>query len=231
MSLISIIIPTYNEENYIRLTLTHVTEASTDKYVKEIIIVDGGSTDNTINIASEFKNVKVVSSPKGRAKQLNAGAKVACGKILYFLHADSFPPKCFDKLVVQAIDKGFAGCFRLKFENPSHFILRISQWATRLNFLLFRGGDQSLFIKKTAFNYINGFNENFIIYEDMEFINRIYKQFDFKIIKDYVVTSERKFIENGVFYLHFHFLMIHIKYFLGATPQQLHNYYSKYVRG
>ena len=229
MRRISIIIPTYNEEKYLRLVLTHIIECSSNKNVKEIIIVDGGSTDNTVNIASEFKNVTVISSDKGRSKQLNAGAKIANGEILYYSHADSFPPKHFDKMVIREIDKNFIGCFRLKFENPSHFLLRISQWATRINYSLFRGGDQSLFIKKRDFNKLNGFNENYIIYEDVEFINRIYKHFNFIIIKDYVVTSERRFIENGVFYLHFHFLMIHIKNFMGASPKQLYKYYSKYI--
>ena len=86
---------------------------------------------------------------------MNYGAKLAKGDILYFLHADSFPPANFDQQIINEIDKNnYAGCFRLKFDNDDHFLLKISSWSTRINLQLFRGGDQSLFITKAIFNEI-----------------------------------------------------------------------------
>ncbi len=227
---LSIIIPVYNEDEYIGRVLQHILDNCSKDNIEEIIIVDGGSSDNSIKIISEFVHVKIYKTLKGRARQLNHGANLAKGAILYFLHSDSYPPKDFDIKVINAIKQNYVGSFRLKFENPNHYLLKISQWTTRLNFSLFRGGDQSLYITKKDFDFLKGFNERYIIYEDIEFINRIYKKHNFKIIKDYVVTSERKFKKNGIWKLHFNFLMIHIKYWFGANPDQLYNYYLKNIK-
>lgn len=230
MKKISIIIPVCNEEEHIEKVLFHVVNNSFAKNIEEIIVVDGGSTDTTPSIVSKFKEVTYYPTTKGRARQLNYGAKLARGGILYFLHGDSFPPRNFDEKIIHEIRNNNIGCFRLKFENPNHYLLKISQWTTRLNFQLFRGGDQSLFIKKEVFDTLGGFNEDYIIYEDIEFINRVYKSYNFKIIKDYIITSERRFKENGIWKLHFNFLMIHIKYWLGASPKTLFNYYSRKIK-
>ena len=123
------------------------------------------------------------------------------------------------------------GCFRLKFEAPDHFLLKIAPWFTQFNLPLFRGGDQSLFITKKEFEVLQGFNEEYVIYEDVEFINRINKNYNFKIINDYVVTSERKFKKNGTWKLYFYFLMIHVKYWWGATPGDLFKYYKDHIQG
>ncbi len=227
---LSIIIPVFNEAEHLDNVLHHILKKSSQENIEEIIIVDGGSKDNSIEIALEYKDIILLKSPKGRAKQLNFGAKKAKGYIFYFLHADSFPPKDFDKKVITEIIKNNIGCFRLKFDNPSHFLLKISQWFTRFNFQLFRGGDQSLFISKKDFDSLKGFNEQYIIYEDVEFINRIYKRHNFKIINDYVVTSERKFKKNGIWKLYFNFLMIHIKNWFGASPEELYSYYLKHIK-
>ena len=227
---LSIIIPVLNEAAYLDNLLRHILKISSKENIEEIIVVDGGSTDNSLEIAARFKSVILLESVKGRAKQLNFGAKNSKGNILYFLHADSFPPVGFDKKIIEEIHKNNVGCFRLKFENPNHFLLKISQWFTRFNFQLFRGGDQSLFITKNNFDLLKGFNEEYTIYEDVEFINRIYKRYNFKIIKDYVVTSERKFKKNGIWKLHFNFLIIHIKNWLGASPEDLYNYYLKHIK-
>ncbi len=227
---ISIIIPMLNEADHIEKLLHHILENSSNKNIEEIIIIDGGSTDNSTGIVSKFKNIILLESLKGRAKQLNFGAKKAKGNILYFLHADSFPPKDFDEKIIEEIQKNNTGCFRLKFDNPDHYLLKISQLFTRFNFQLFRGGDQSLFIRKKDYDLLDGFNEKYIIYEDVEFIHRIYKKYTFKIINDYVVTSERKFKKNGIWKLHFNFLMIHIKNWLGDPPEALYKYYTKHIK-
>ena len=225
---ISILIPVLNEEQGLGAVLKHLNASITSFQVEEIICIDGGSTDNTIAIAKSL-GAAVVPSERGRAKQMNTGAKNAKGSILYFLHADTLPPKGFDQIILDAVEKGSeSGCFRMKFDSKNP-ILRFFAWLTRINHTLCRGGDQSLFIKKELFESTNGFDENYFIYEDTEFIQRLYSQTDFKILPDYVITSARKYRDKGWFKVQFHFAMIHLKNYLGAGPEELYRYYQKNI--
>ena len=229
MNKISIIIPILNEAETIGVLLQHLLFNSSEKNIAEIIVVDGGSSDNSSEIVSKFSNVKLLKSLKGRAKQMNIGAKNASGDILYFLHADSFPPKEFDDNIIREVKKGnIAGCFRMKFDS-THPILIMSQWFTRFNFIICRGGDQSLFITKEIFNSLNGYNETFAVYEDCELINRIYGHYSFTIIDDYVITSARRYAQNSTWKLQYHFAIIHLKKWLGASAEELHRYYKKNI--
>ncbi len=227
---LSIIIPVFNEEGRIGKLLSYLLTNASEENVTEIIVVDGGSTDKSKEIVSRFEKVTLLNAPKGRARQMNFGAQYAKGDILYFLHADTFPPSNFDEQIILEVKRHNAGCFRLKFDQPNHFLLKIAPWFTQLHSRLFRGGDQSLFIAKKDFESLNGYDERYTIYEDVEFINRIYKRFSFEIINDYVVTSERKFNKNGTWNLYIHFLVIHTMYWLGASPESLYEYYLKNIR-
>ncbi|MDZ7658769.1 glycosyltransferase [Fodinibius sp.] len=141
---ISVIIPTFNEADSITETIEKVQEHSKG-YILEILVVDGGSTDATINRAKQA-GAEIFESPdKGRAAQMNFGAKQAQGEILYFLHADTHPPKDFDSAIMSAVNQERqAGCFQLAFDYD-HFLLRFYSWFTRFDIDLFRFGDQSLF--------------------------------------------------------------------------------------
>lgn len=223
---ISILIPTYNEAEGLGQLLSHL-EAIVDKnVVREIIVIDGQSIDETKKIAKQH-NVKVLESPKGRAKQMNLGANFAREELLYFLHADTFPKKGFEKLIFEAVAHGYeAGCFRMKFDTRNPF-LRFFAYLSRINHSLCRGGDQSLFITKKGFLRNNGFNENYFIYEDTEFIRRLYKNLKFKVLPQNVITSARKYREKGWVKVQFHFAMIHLKNYLGAKPDALYEYYER----
>ncbi|WP_034041610.1 TIGR04283 family arsenosugar biosynthesis glycosyltransferase [Wocania ichthyoenteri] len=173
--------------------------------------------------------IKLVNSTKGRAKQMNLGAKNATGNILYFLHADSFPPKNFDKHIIDQIKKNnHAGCFRMKF-NSSHLWLKLAGQLTCLPFKSCRGGDQSLFITKSLFNCIEGFDENFKIYEDNDLISKLYARKQFVVIQKWLTTSPRHYNTNGVWSLQYHYWAIHLKKWLGASPDKLNQYYAKYI--
>lgn len=230
MTNISIIIPVFNEANKIENFIDYLKNNSSNLENVEILIVDGGSTDDLKRKIKEGENLRIIHSEKGRAKQMNAGAKMAKGSLLYFLHCDSYPPKHFDRLITEAVDKGnLAGCFRMKFDLV-HPVLMVSQWFTRFNHISCRGGDQSLFISKHLFNEIDGFNEQYIIYEDNEIVSKLYDRKQFVVLPEYVITSARRYKENGIWNLQYHFSIIHLKRRLGHSAENMLEYYKKHVR-
>lgn len=238
MNNISIIIPTFNEENNISQLIWHLKTKVTTSCIEEIIIVDGGSTDNTQHIAASLIqseadtfHIKLITSNKGRAKQMNTGAKIAKGDILYFLHADSFPPLGFDQLIISEIQKQhLAGCFKMQFDHE-HWWLQLAGWLTKFNSRACRGGDQSLFITKQLFEDLERFDEQFTIYEDIDFINKLYAQDQFTVIQQSsITTSARRYKTNGIWKLQYHFWAIYVKKWFGASAEELQAYYLKYIR-
>jgi rSAM/selenodomain-associated transferase 2 len=229
MNKISIVIPVFNELKSITKLLLHLENKVVQREVIEIIVVDGGSTDGSPDILKAKSNVKLIQTEKGRAIQMNLGAKAATGTVLYFLHCDSFPPPNFDRIIYDTVQKGKqAGCFRMKFDYK-HSVLIVSQWFTRFNHISCRGGDQSLFITKKLFEEINGFDERFIIYEDNEIISRLYAKKQFVVLPDYIITSARRYRQNGVWRLQYHFSIIHLKRRLGHSNESLLEYYKKNI--
>ncbi len=225
---ISIIIPVLNEETAISKILDSLMENSSAKNIKEVLVIDGGSVDNTRALALNHK-VTLILSKKGRARQMNLGAKNATGEILYFIHVDTLPPKGFDKTIIEAVlSKNEVGCFQMKFDSDSRF-LRFFAWFTRINIKLCRGGDQSLFITKSLFEKSGGFDENYIVYEDNEFIGRLYEMVPFKILPRHVKTSARRYEQGNKVALQYHFGVIHLKNYMGAGPEKLYDYYKRKI--
>ncbi|MEJ8801971.1 TIGR04283 family arsenosugar biosynthesis glycosyltransferase [Pontibacter sp. H249] len=225
---ISIVIPTYNEAGGIQQLVQYLLTSGGES-ILEVIVSDGGSTDNTPALASAA-GAKVVCSPKkGRAAQMNSGAASATGEILYFLHADTFPPADFHKDIIKNCRSGAgAGCFRLQFDEK-HWFLKVNAWFTRFDLDHLRFGDQSLFILKYDFVRIGGFSEDHVVMEDQEIIYRIKEVTQFKVLPAAVVTSAQKYRENGVYRLQFIFLIIWLLYYLKVPQQKLVSIYNRLI--
>ena len=174
--------------------------------------------------------VSLFASEKGRAKQLNRGASEASSNILYFLHADSFPPQGFDDLIISEVKKGNrAGCFRMQFDSH-HWWLRLASWLTQFSWRACRGGDQSQFITRELFDAIGGYDEGFIIYEDNILINELFARNEFTVINKKIRTSARLYRKHGVWKLQYHFWTIYVKKWFGASAADLFTYYKKHIR-
>lgn len=219
-----------NEAETISKLLDHLLENSSPNNIKDLIVVDGGSEDNSRSIVSSYPNVTLIISERGRAKQMNAGANIATGNIFYFLHADSFPPKHFDRFIIEEVSKGnMAGCFRMQFDHK-HWWLRLAGWLTQFRWRACRGGDQSQFISKQLFEALDGFDENYTIYEDNDLINKLYAKNEFTVIQQRLTTSARCYRKNGVWRLQYHFWAIYVRKWLGATPKELQSYYAQHIK-
>ncbi len=225
---VSIIIPTFNEEAVIANTLKTLL-AITDGSKEVEIIISDASSDRTPDLLKEFP-VTVCRSEKGRAVQLNAGARMAKGEILYFLHADTLPPKTFLEDIRSAVEQGHkAGCFRMHFDD-NHPIMSLYGWFTQFPLTLCRGGDQSLFMEHTLFREIGGFNETLRIMEDINIINRIEQRTRFHILESEVTTSARKYHKNGMIELQMSFGTLHLMYALGFDQESMTRFYKENIR-
>jgi rSAM/selenodomain-associated transferase 2 len=228
--MISVIIPVYNEENHITATVDLIRQRDVDKLISEIIISDGGSSDDTVRLANLTRS-RVVNSPrKGRAAQMNYAAGLASNELLYFIHADTLPPNGYSTDIARSFNAGAdAGCFMLKFDY-NHWFLKTLCWFTRFDLDAFRYGDQSLFIRKNLFNQKNGFREDHIVMEDNELVRRIRKKSKFVIIRLPVLTSARKYLANGIYKTQAVFFLIFFMYKLGYSQQQLLSTYHKFIK-
>ncbi len=192
---ISIIIPTYNEADNIKL-LIHYLRKHADSRLSEIIVADAGSEDATIVIAEAAGATAVISPQKGRAAQMNYGASLAKGDVVYFIHADSFPPKEFLSDIEKAMNQGYLfGRYRTKFAS-NKWILKLNAFFTRFDWLVCYGGDQTLFISKALFDEINGFNASMYIMEDYDIVIRAKQKARYAIIPKDALVSARKYDTN-----------------------------------
>lgn len=192
---ISIIIPAFNEAKHIG-TLIRYLFACADNRLLEIIVSDGGSIDETVVNAKAAGANAVVSSQRGRAAQMNYGASVASGDIFYFIHADTFPPKEFLSDITSAVNKRISfGRYRTKFQSGK-WILKLNAFFTRFDWLVCYGGDQTLFMTRSLFEEINGFDTSMHIMEDYDIVMRARQKARYAIIQKDAIVSARKYDTN-----------------------------------
>jgi len=219
---ISIIIPVLNEARIIQSILAQLTSVPN----VEIIMVDGGSQDDTVAIATSTAKVITVIG-KGRAGQMNAGANIAQSDILLFLHADTRLPANFIELIIQTLKQPntIAGAFELKIDGTQKSLRWIEQLVKmRSRFFSLPYGDQAIFISKQAFMEVGGFAD-LPIMEDFEFIQRVKKQGKIAIAPSTVTTSGRRWSKLGVWQTTLVNQLIIIGYYLGVSPTKLSIFY------
>lgn len=193
--MISIVIPTYQEAANIGRLVRYLRQYAVG--ATEIIVSDGGSTDQTLGLAGEAGAIAVLSPAKGRAAQMNYGASVAKGQILYFVHADTFPPGSYCTDIGNALNKGFAlGRYRTKFDSLKRE-LQFNAFFTRFDLFICYGGDQTFFITRELFSRVGGFNAGMRIMEDYDLTARARKQARYCILPKAVLVSARKYDTNS----------------------------------
>jgi len=206
---ISVIVPTLNEEGLIADCLSDLVK---NHAPDELIVADGGSVDRTLEIASRF--ARVLKTQRGRALQMNKGAKEAKGDGFLFLHADTkLPPKGLE-MVRCLITKKMcqAGRFRMRFDQED-FLLRLYSYHTR--FHCFSYGDQAFFLTRNIFEEMEGFSER-VPFEDIDFYKRLRKLTRPLIIKSPVTTSARRFLKVGKLHQKWINLALVSLYYLGV---------------
>lgn len=193
---ISVIIPTYNEAANIARLVKYLLESGADNLI-EVIVSDSGSEDDTLAIAIEIGASGLISPEKGRASQMNYGASLAKGDILYFVHADTIPPESFAIDILKAVDEGYElGRYRSVYDS-NKWPLKINSFLSRFDTFQGMGGDQTLFITRNLFLGLGGFDDSFKIMEEFEFCARARKNKQYKIFKKSALISARKYDNNS----------------------------------
>jgi len=220
----SIIIPVLNEEAVLEATLARLTRQASGQHY-ELIIVDGGSSDSTVAIAERYG--RVVSSSRGRATQMNAGAAFASGDALLFLHADTqMPDNAFCAIEQVLASPGVvAGAFRLCF-NCDRWPYRLVAYITNLRSRVRKvfTGDQAYFMRASSFRAIGGYPEQPLM-EDLEIMARLRKRGRVILLSQYVITSARRHEKTGLLRSVLFMWYLRTLYRLGVPPAQLRRMY------
>lgn len=219
---VSVIVPVLNESEQLE-SLARRLRILQGEFVKEIIIVDGGSNDGTAqSLAEEFT---VIESPKGRAKQMNAGAAQATGTWLFFLHADTILSHHHITRALSEATLSKWGRFnvRLSGEHPA---FRVIEYMINLRSKLsgIATGDQCIFVRRSLFEKLNGFAD-IPLMEDIELCKRLKKISRPTCIEDAVVTSSRKWEQEGIIKTIFLMWRLRFAFWLGVSPEKLVNKY------
>lgn len=219
---ISVIIPTLNEAEQIASLLDHMHNIDA---TLELIVSDCNSQDDTVSLAKG--RAIVVEAPRGRANQMNTGAKAASGDILWFVHADCRPHSHSADAIRDALSDSntVGGAFEWVLDGESLFFRMVEQTAKFKNrfFKLFYG-DMGIFVKKTVFQTMSGYAE-IPLMEDMDFCRRLKKQGRIVILPDKIKTSARRWEEEGRLYNLFRNWVLQILFFCGVSPVTLERWY------
>lgn len=222
---VSVIIPTLNEADIIELSIRRAWDCG----ASEVIVSDGGSADSTVEIASA-SNCQLIRSGRGRGIQLNAGAAIATGDVLLFLHADNWLAPSGCQQIQDCISRfgcPACGAFRQRIESQRK-IYRLIESGNRLRVSLFSlaYGDQGIFVTRDLFNTVEGFPE-IALMEDFSFSRRIRKHRRYRLLDGPLFISPRRWEHRGpVRQTILNWTMV-VAYLSGASPERLANKYYR----
>jgi rSAM/selenodomain-associated transferase 2 len=222
---LSVIVPTWNEASTIGRALRALQVLRHAGH--DLIVVDGGSRDDTVLLARPWAD-RVVRSEPGRARQMNAGARRAAGDVLLFVHADTLLPEDADQLIARALQtSGRAwGRFDVRLSG-AHPVLRLVErlmnWRSRLTGIA--TGDQAMFVRRDLFEAAGGFPE-IPLMEDIAISRRLKKHGRPVCLKQRVLTSSRRWEEQGVVRTIWLMWRLRTAFFLGADPRELARRYE-----
>lgn len=218
---LSIILPTLNEAGGITAALRALQPLAA-----EVIVVDGGSEDATADIAREFAD-QVIVAPCGRARQMNAGAALARGDVLLFLHADTRLPVDAEGLVRAAIAAGADwGRFDVRIDGQSPWLPLVAALMNRRSRLTgIATGDQAMFVRRALFMALGGFPDQPLM-EDIELSRRLKARARPACLRERVLTSGRRWERHGVLRTVLLMWSLRLRYFFGASPQALAKAYG-----
>jgi rSAM/selenodomain-associated transferase 2 len=218
---LSVVVPALNEAAGIAAALEAL--APLRRRGHEVIVVDGGSADATAALAAPLCD-RVIGAPRGRAVQMNAGARAASGEALLFLHADTRLPAGADRLVFDSLSTSSWGRFDVEIQGR-HPLLRVVARAMNLRSRLtgIATGDQAIFVRRDAFP---GFPE-IALMEDVAFSKAMRRHGRPACRRETAVTSGRRWEARGVLRTIVLMWRIRLLYFLGARPERLARLYER----
>jgi len=222
---LSIIVPALNEERAIEQTLLPLVNRTNI----EVIVADGGSADETVSIAQRMGALVVPVRP-GRGREMNAGAALASGEVLLFLHADTRLPDDFPSAIRSALNhEAVAGAFRLRIDD-SRTALRWIEWGANLRsrFLQMPYGDQGLFVRAELFHQIGGF-PNWPLMEDYELCRRLRKHGRIVLATESAGTSARRWNKVGICRTTLINQLTVAAFHFGVSPQRLARWYASWL--
>lgn len=218
----SVIIPVLNEAAILKSHLSGLI-ATLPKTGVELLLVDGGSQDDSVLIAKSL-GCRVLNAPRGRARQLNAGAREARGELLYFLHLDTLPPARWIEFLEHARKEGTLPLtFRVRFtDQHQSWLLQFFSWCSRFDLEAFRFGDQSLLVHRNDFRAVGGFREDFTLLEGNDLVRRLRRHTgQLTVHPQAVTTSSRRYLDHGILFTQAIFALIYLAYRLGLPHGRL----------
>ncbi|MDH4155245.1 MAG: TIGR04283 family arsenosugar biosynthesis glycosyltransferase [Nitrospira sp.] len=225
---ISVIIPTLNEEQALGQTLAHLPPSQ----ALEIIIVDGGSRDRTLEVAKAFctnmPSAHIVGAPTGRARQMNEGARVSRGDVLLFLHADTQIPHEAPRIIELALANPavVGGRFDVRFDTHSgwgQLISTFMNWRSRTSGIA--TGDQAIFVRRHIFERVGGFAD-IPLMEDIDFSRRLKRVGPMAALRHTVTTSFRRWEQQGPLRTILLMWVLRFLYWAGVSPSRLSRWYK-----